>query len=85
MTPPQTATAAPTSEAQAPAATAPLEAGSDGNRMPQRMPLKTAAVEETQATFLRRQAEAAQMTKAQRDSRIAAGRDGDGPGDLSGA
>ena len=82
---PQTTPAAPTCDAAAPAATAPVEAGSDGSRIPQRMTVKTAAMEQdANASSLRRHAEAAKQTKQERDSRIAAGRAGDGTGDLSG-
>ena len=85
VTPPQPAPAAPTSEAPAPAVAAPVEADSDGSRMPQRVTLKTAAMEQdANASSLRRHAEAAKQTKQERDSRMAAGRAGDGTGDLSG-
>ena len=73
------------SEAPAPAVAAPLEADSDGSRMPQRVTLKTAAMEQdANASSLRRHADAAKQTKLERDSRMAAGRAGDGTGDLSG-
>ena len=82
---PQTIPAAPTSDASAPVATAPVKAGSDGSQIPQRMPVKTAAMEQdANASSLRRHAEAAKQTKQERDSRMAAGRAGDGAGDLSG-
>ena len=75
VTPPQPAPAAPTSEAPAPAVAAPVEAGSDGNRMPQRVALKTAAMDqEANAAALRRHIVAAKQTKQERESRIAAGR-----------
>ena len=75
VTPPQPTPAAPTSEAPAPAVAAPVEADSDGSRMPQRVTLKTAAMEQdANAPSLRRHAEAAKQTKQERDSRIAAGR-----------
>ena len=75
LTPPQPAPAAPTCEAAAPAVAAPVEDGSDGNRLPQRVALKTAAMgEEATAASLRRHMEAAKKTKQERESRIAAGR-----------
>ena len=75
VTPPQPAPAAPTSEAPAPAVAALVEADIDGSRMPQRVTLKTAAMEQdANASSLRRHMEAAKKTKQERESRIAAGR-----------
>ena len=73
------------SEASTPVATTTVEAGGDGSRIPQRTTAKAAAMEQdANASSLRRHAEAAKHTKQERDSRIAAGRAGDGTGDLSG-
>ena len=68
--PPQATPGAPPGGTPTPAGTAPLAAGGDG-RLPQRIPLKTAAVEETKPTFLVRH----EMQKHQREERRAANLD----------
>ena len=73
--PPQAAPGAPLSGAPTPAGTAPPAAGGDG-RLPQRTPLKTAAVEETSTAVLRKHQEGARQRKELRAADLAARREG---------
>ena len=69
--------------AQAPAAAAPRAAGDDGSRLPQQTSPKIATVEATpNAKDIIAQAQLARQRES-RESRLAAGREDDGLGDLS--